>query len=178
MWPGAGKIGEAQRAEPGRAVARLTDPVQGGLLRPLLEGDLADGLPLDVERLVVATLKGWGWEQRPVAVVAVGSRRRPRLLHALATRIGELGRMPVLGAVTRTEAPPVETAGNSTHRWRAAQAALVLDEELASRVASVDGPVLLVDDLTDTGWTLTVAAALLRDAGAPAVLPFVLASRT
>jgi ATP-dependent DNA helicase RecQ len=35
--------------------------------------------------------------------------------------------------------------------------------------------VLLVDDLVDTGWTLTVAAKLLREAGAPAVLPLVLA---
>jgi len=27
------------------------------------------------------------------------------------------------------------------------------------------GPVLLVDDLVDSGWTLTVVAALLRKAG-------------
>jgi ATP-dependent DNA helicase RecQ len=31
--------------------------------------------------------------------------------------------------------------------------------------------VLLVDDVTDSGWTLTVAAMLLRRAGATAVLP-------
>jgi ATP-dependent DNA helicase RecQ len=40
----------------------------------------------------------------------------------------------------------------------------------------VDGPVLVVDDRVDTGWTMTVAAKLLRDAGAPAVLPFALAT--
>lgn len=38
------------------------------------------------------------------------------------------------------------------------------------------GPVLLVDDVTDTGWTLTMAARVLRAAGAPQVLPFALAS--
>ena len=37
------------------------------------------------------------------------------------------------------------------------------------------GPVLLVDDLADSRWTLTVAARELRLAGAPAVLPLVLA---
>ena len=42
--------------------------------------------------------------------------------------------------------------------------------------AAVDGPVLLVDDLSDTGWTLTMAARVVRAAGAPAVLPFALAS--
>jgi ATP-dependent DNA helicase RecQ len=35
--------------------------------------------------------------------------------------------------------------------------------------------VLLVDDVIDTGWTVTVAARLLRRAGASAVLPFALA---
>jgi len=35
--------------------------------------------------------------------------------------------------------------------------------------------VLLVDDRTDTGWTLTEAARLLRDAGSGPVLPLVLA---
>jgi ATP-dependent DNA helicase RecQ len=35
--------------------------------------------------------------------------------------------------------------------------------------------VLLVDDLASSRWTLTVAAQVLRHAGAPGVLPFVLA---
>jgi ATP-dependent DNA helicase RecQ len=40
------------------------------------------------------------------------------------------------------------------------------------------GPVLLVDDLVDSRWTLTVAGALLRDGGAGPVLPFALAVAT
>jgi ATP-dependent DNA helicase RecQ len=36
-----------------------------------------------------------------------------------------------------------------------------------------DGPLLLVDDTYRSGWTMTVAAALLRDAGAPSVMPLV-----
>jgi ATP-dependent DNA helicase RecQ len=35
--------------------------------------------------------------------------------------------------------------------------------------------VLLVDDLADSRWTITVAARALRQAGAPGVLPLVLA---
>jgi ATP-dependent DNA helicase RecQ len=45
----------------------------------------------------------------------------------------------------------------------------------APDLSGVDGPVLLVDDQVDTGWTMTVAARLLRRAGASAVLPFALA---
>ncbi len=37
------------------------------------------------------------------------------------------------------------------------------------------GPVLLVDDRVDTGWTLTEATRVLREAGAGPVLPLVLA---
>ena len=38
------------------------------------------------------------------------------------------------------------------------------------------GPVLLVDDLVDSGWTLTVAGWLLRKSGSGPVHPFALAA--
>jgi ATP-dependent DNA helicase RecQ len=49
---------------------------------------------------------------------------------------------------------------------------------LAQAVADAGGPVLLIDDRIESGWTMTVAAKLLREAGAPAVLPLVLAVTT
>jgi ATP-dependent DNA helicase RecQ len=48
-------------------------------------------------------------------------------------------------------------------------------DEVRDALGGLDGPVLAVDDRVDTGWTMTVAARLLREAGAPAVLPVVLA---
>jgi ATP-dependent DNA helicase RecQ len=47
--------------------------------------------------------------------------------------------------------------------------------DLVSALAENPGPVLLVDDFTETGWTLAVSARLLRRAGTHAVLPLVLA---
>ena len=38
------------------------------------------------------------------------------------------------------------------------------------------GPVLLVDDVVDSGWTMTIVAALLRQAGSGPVLPVALAT--
>ncbi|MCQ8791336.1 hypothetical protein NQU39_25365, partial [Escherichia coli] len=38
------------------------------------------------------------------------------------------------------------------------------------------GPALLVDDIVDSAWTLTVLTALLRQAGCPTVYPLALAS--
>jgi ATP-dependent DNA helicase RecQ len=48
--------------------------------------------------------------------------------------------------------------------------------ELAEALRSIgDAPVLLVDDLADSRWTMTVAGRELRRGGASAVLPFALA---
>ncbi|MER6594654.1 recombinase RecQ, partial [Micromonospora purpureochromogenes] len=65
--------------------------------------------------------------------------------------------------------------GNSAQRVRALHGAFAVPDELADALAGLDGPVLLVDDLVDSGWTLTMVAGLLRRAGAPDVLPLALA---
>ena len=69
-----------------------------------------------------------------------------------------------------------DPGGNSAFRLANVWGRLQVGPELASRLSGLPGPVLLVDDVADSRWTLTVAAGLLREAGAPAVLPFVLAA--
>jgi ATP-dependent DNA helicase RecQ len=64
---------------------------------------------------------------------------------------------------------------NSAQRLRGLWAELVIPDDLRKTIGDLDGPVLLVDDRIETGWTMTVAARLLRQAGVPAVLPLVLA---
>ena len=58
---------------------------------------------------------------------------------------------------------------NSFQQLRNVDGAFVITEPLA------DEPVLVVDDLVDSGWTLAVVADALREAGAAAVHPLVLA---
>ena len=53
-------------------------------------------------------------------------------------------------------------------------AALLEGLVLRPEVAVPAGPLLLIDARYRSGWSLTVAAALLREAGAAAVLPLVL----
>ena len=65
---------------------------------------------------------------------------------------------------------------NSAHRLLVLWQSLAIPAQLGNAVARLGGPVLLVDDRVETGWTMTVAARLLREAGAPAVLPLVLAA--
>ncbi|MGW4679163.1 DEAD/DEAH box helicase [Micromonospora taraxaci] len=180
--PLKGRIAPAEQALPGRAVGRLSDLGWGGRLRDLVGPEAPDApVPDDVAGAVVEVLKAWAhgddpWPRRPVAVVAVGSRRRPLLVGSLAERIAAVGRLPLLGQVTPAGAGGTAgPRGNSAQRVRALHDTFTVPAELADALVGLDGPVLLVDDLIDSGWTMTLVARALRRAGAPDVLPLALA---
>ncbi|WP_431188599.1 RecQ family ATP-dependent DNA helicase [Arthrobacter crystallopoietes] len=186
MWPTGmnrlgvevkGKIGPAEANLPGRALARLTDLGWGGKLRELLSEQTPDQ-PLDQLTLqaCVRVLAEWGWAQRPVAVVSVPSRTRPQLVGSLAEGLASIGRMPYLGALSMSGGGPKSgPGGNSAYRLADVWDQFDVPAGGAEWLADNPGPVLLVDDLADSRWTVTVAGRTLRRAGAEAVLPFALA---
>ncbi|REK84836.1 RecQ family ATP-dependent DNA helicase [Streptomyces inhibens] len=199
MWPTGlpavgvdlkGRIPAGELAATGRALGRLSDIGWGNRLRPMLAPQSPDGpVPDDVAAAVVTVLADWakgpgGWASgaadappRPVGVVCLSSSSRPQLIRSLAERIAAVGRMPFLGTVTSVDdgADGRIPRSNSAQRLRALHSSLGVPPELAQALASAGGPVLLVDDYADTGWTLAVAARLLRRAGAGGVFPLVLA---
>ncbi|WP_315774136.1 RecQ family ATP-dependent DNA helicase [Rhodococcoides kroppenstedtii] len=177
QWPtGLAKVGVSLSGritdgpEPGRVLGRLTDPVWGPRLRALVDGD--DGpAPDALEQACIAVLAGWTWAKRPTGVVVMETSR-PVLMEDLGDRLARVGRLAPLGVLRRRpDARPVSGA-NSAFR-----VASLVDAFDTPDLTAHDGPVLLLDLLTDTGWTTTVAARALRAAGADAVLPFVLAAR-
>ncbi|WP_405658229.1 RecQ family ATP-dependent DNA helicase [Streptomyces sp. NBC_00079] len=196
MWPTGlpaigvdlkGRIPAGEQAASGRALGRLSDIGWGNRLRPMLAPQAPDGpVPDDVAKAVVGVLTDWakgpdGWasgaadvQPRPVGVVTIASRTRPQLINSLGARIAEVGRLPLLGSVEYTGEPHVSRS-NSAQRLKALDGTLTVPTALASALAEAAGPVLLVDDFTETGWTLAVAARMLRRAGAQGVLPLVLA---
>ncbi|TDQ48245.1 ATP-dependent DNA helicase RecQ [Actinorugispora endophytica] len=176
----SGNIAPGLRAEEGRALGRLTDIGWGTTLRRVLADDAPDEPVSDeVFQGVVTVLAAWSWAERPVGVVAMPSLRRPRMITALAERLCAVGRLAPVGAIGyRTPDGVGPRRHNSAQRLASLWDALTLDDTLRAGLSALDGPILLVDDQTDTGWTLTVAARLLREAGAPAVLPLVLATRS
>ncbi|MBA3338772.1 MAG: recombinase RecQ, partial [Geodermatophilaceae bacterium] len=105
------------------------------------------------------------------------SRRRPALVSGLARGLGELGRLPYLGELNLVHGGPTGApGGNSAFRLAAVWERFAVGAGLAARIPEFgDQPILLVDDLADSRWTMTVAGRELRRAGATAVLPFVLA---
>jgi ATP-dependent DNA helicase RecQ len=190
-----GRIAPELRASEGRALARLTDLGWGGALRTLFAPGAADK-PASPELIAacVRVLADWPWDARPVAVVSMPSRGRPQLVASIALGLSAAGKLPYLGSLSLTGAGPIgEPGGNSAYRLASVWGQFAWDGGGASTVGSGKpgtelpsdtraqlprGPILLVDDLVDSRWSITVAARALRTAGADAVLPFALALRS
>ncbi|HET7066205.1 MAG TPA: DEAD/DEAH box helicase [Nocardioides sp.] len=180
MWPTAlvnlglalkGRIGDG--AEPGRAVARLTDLGHGQALRELFAEPATDAdVPEGLVRAVIEVLHDW--LPSVDGLVVVESARRPTLTGGLADGLSRFLKKPVVArwAIADPSVEPGQGAMNSAQRVAAVTRRFRLEGEVPA------GPVLLVDDQVATGWTLTLAARALREAGATEVLPLVLATRT
>lgn len=174
-----GNIAIDERLEPGRALARLTDLGWGGPLRALFApGAPDDAISPAMAAACVRVLADWDWEARPAAVVAMPSRAHPKLVSSLARTISEVGRVPLLGSFELTGDGPGGSGGNSAYRLAGVAGSFGVGTALADALGALEGaPILLVDDLVDSRWSLTVAGRLLRQAGSGPVLPFVLAAR-
>ncbi|GGL89791.1 RecQ family ATP-dependent DNA helicase [Nakamurella endophytica] len=195
----SGRIAAGERAEPGRAVGRLDGLGWGSALRSLfrtavpgpdrdpdVDPDVGRGAaspvpddgptPVPLRQAAVDVLLAWP-EVRPPGggtavdvVVGTPSVRRPQLVHHLASGLARYLEVPFLDVLELAERGAPPSGVNSAQRLRA-----VVHRFRVTDPSAVAGRrVLLVDDRTDTGWTLTVAARELRRAGAEAVYPFVL----
>lgn len=186
--PVKGKLKPGEGLAEGRILARLTDLGWGGALRELFAAG-AEDRPVDPGMLqaCVQVLREWGagdsrtpgWSGagRPAAIVSIPSRGKPQLVGSLARGISEIGRIPYLGELQLAHGGPTGSrGGNSAYRLAGVWDRLVAGPELEAALGSLQGQsVMLVDDLADSRWTLTVAGRALRQAGAGAVLPLVLA---
>lgn len=171
-----GRIPAGDQVGVGRALGRLSEVGRGGRLRLLVDPAAPDAdLPPELLTEVVTVLREWPWQRRPDAVCAVPSERHPRLVASLARQVAEIGRLRLLPPLAKL-APTNAPGGNSVFRAASVAQALAVPDELAAELSQGVGTVLLVDDLVDSGWTMTVAGRLLRRAGAGEVLPFSLAS--
>jgi ATP-dependent DNA helicase RecQ len=105
-------------------------------------------------------------------VTAVPSLRHPELVGTLAERLAAALELPFKPVVEkRRDAPPQREMENSAQQADNVDGAFAVPHG-----ATVPGdPVLLVDDVRDSGWTLAEVTKVLRDAGAGPVYPLVLA---
>jgi ATP-dependent DNA helicase RecQ len=176
MWPPgglprsklSGKLPASAQAEEGRALCSLGD---GGWGRLVARCRREQHFDAQLEIACAELLTKWAPEPAPRWVTCVPSLRHPLLVPEFAARLAARLSLPFLPVLVQREPRPEQrTLANSTRQARNVDGAFALWEQPIP-----EGAVLLVDDLVDSRWTLTVAAFLLRKAGAGAVWPLALA---
>jgi ATP-dependent DNA helicase RecQ len=154
------------RAEEGRALCYYGDAGWGAAVRHGKYRDrrFSDELVEAAARLV---REQWRPDPSPGWVTAVPSLRHPQLGPDFAQRLAAALGLPFRHALRKDrDTPEQKTMENSAH-----QSANVEGAFSANATAVMSEPVLLVDDMVDSRWTLTECAKVLREAGSGAVLP-------
>ncbi len=165
------KIPVDRRPEGGRSLSVWGDGGWGGLVR---QGREAGGFD---DRLVEAAAdlvrQRWRPDPFPTWVASVPSLRHPTLVPDFARRLaGALG-LPWEDVLVRArDGEPQDTLHNSGQQYANVRGTF----DVAAAVVPA-GPVLLVDDVVDSRWTLTAIAWKLLAAGSGPVHPLALADR-
>ncbi len=178
QWPGGsplpeygfiGRIGSDVRIEEGRALCLWRDAGWGEIVaRGKYDGGRFDDRLVDA---CVEMLELWRPQPAPTWVACVPSSRDPELVPDFARRLAIALGLPFSTCLARVKDGPQQK-----HMENSYQQARNLDGVFAVGGGSIlDGGCLLVDDVADSRWTLTVTGALLRRAGCVAVIPLVLA---
>jgi len=164
-----GNLPHELRAEEGRFLSRWGDAGWGELVaQDKHNGRFRDQL---VEAVAEMIQERWRPHPPPQWVTCVPSHRHPHLVPDFAQKLaGRLGLqfLPSIEKIRDNE--PQKLQQNRFHQCRNLDGAF----RVSGRIPT--GPVLLVDDVIDSGWTMTVLAALLRQAGSGPVYPVALAS--
>jgi ATP-dependent DNA helicase RecQ len=163
-----GNLPQALRAETGRILSRWGDAGWGRVVaEDKHAGHFRDEL---VDAVAEMILLRWQPNPGPTWVTCIPSAKRPKLVPDFAARLAQRLGLPLHAVITKVrDNPPQKAQQNRFHQCRN------LDGVFAVTPGSPKGPVLLVDDVIRSAWTLTVAAALLRRAGCVTVWPLALA---
>lgn len=164
-----GNINPEHLAEPGKVLCMWGDAGWG---RQVQKGKYVDKRFTDeLVKACADMVRAWNPLPAPAWVTCIPSLRHPNLVPDFARRLSsELG-LPFRNAIVKTESRPEQkTMANSTQQARNVDGSLAVVDQLL-----LAGPVLLVDDMVDSRWTLTIAAWLLRTKGTGEVWPLALA---
>jgi ATP-dependent DNA helicase RecQ len=157
------------RFEDGLALSSYGDSGWGRLVKSgkWSEGRFSDDLVAGAEKAIREEL----FDPEPEWITFIPSLNHPKLVQSFAERLGDRLSLPVRAALVKLPGFPVQKQmQNSPFQARNARDSLRVEptQILPARV-------LLVDDMVDSRWTFTIAAALLRAAGSGSVVPFALA---
>ncbi|EHM55846.1 ATP-dependent DNA helicase, RecQ family [Cardiobacterium valvarum F0432] len=156
-------------AAEGRVLARWNDAGWGKQVTDgKHSGYFNDAL---VDAMAEMITRRWRPIPAPRWVCCIPSLRHPALVPDFARRLAARLNLPYIDALHKVrDNPPQKEQNNSYHQCAN------LDGVFAVAAGIPHTPVLLIDDITDSGWTFTIAAALLRQAGSGVVYPAALAT--
>ncbi len=164
-----GNLRPELRAAEGRVLSRWGDSGWGGWVKQdKHSGHFRDEL---VEAIADMYEHRWHPAPAPQWVTCVPSRNHPSLVPDFAQRLAGRLQLPFVDAIHKVR--DNESQRDQQNRFHQCSN---LDGAFELKNGIPQTPVLLVDDIIDSGWTLTVLAALLRQAGSGPVYPVVLAS--
>ncbi|MGH3508856.1 MAG: RecQ family ATP-dependent DNA helicase [Nocardioidaceae bacterium] len=178
MWPGGafgsrGRIPADEAAEVGRTLVFADAPEWREVIAGLFAADAP--APPAVLDGCVRVLAGWrgSWPARPEVVVDLAAAGYPSMVGSVADHLASVG------GLERASLRPGRVPSQPRDLGSADEAAFWRDELPAvPDGADVTGrAVLLVVDATSSTWPVTVAASLLRRAGASVVLPLLVHRR-
>lgn len=162
-------IAPGQNLQPGKILCMWGDAGWGESVRlgKYRDGHFSD----DLVSACAALIRNWGPAPAPQWVTSIPSLRHPNLVPDFARRLATALILPFHPVLQKTDArPPQKEMTNSSQQARNVDGSLRIHGNVPS------GPVLLVDDMVDSKWTLTVAAYLLTSNGSGPVYPLALAS--
>ena len=157
------------RAQEGRVLSRWGDAGWGRMVADNKHtGRFSDEL---VEAMLEMIQQRWQPNPTPRWVCCVPSRNHPELVPDFARRLAARLDLPFVDAISKVkDNQPQKGQQNRFHQCRNLDGAFAVTQLYQGQ------PVLLVDDIVDSGWTMTVIAALLQQAGSGVVYPVALAS--
>ena len=177
QWPNGGlkhsnnhgKIAKSYQANSGKVLSFLGDAGLGDLVnvgknqQQYFSDELIDAC--------VVMFKEWGPQPAPTWVTCVPSLRNPTLVPDFAKRLAQALNLSFRVAIEKTDSRLEQNKFNNSF-----QQARNVDGSLAPiRDQILSSPVLLVDDVILSGWTLTISSWLLRKNGSGEVWPLALA---
>ena len=164
----SGNLPDGLRAERGRILSRWGDAGWGRVVaEDKHNGHFRDGL---VDAVAEMIRDRWCPEPAPAWITCIPSRTHPVLVPDFAERLANRLGLPFAPAVTKLkDNEPQNMQQNRFHQCRNLDGIFTIKKQVSAE------PVLLVDDIVNSAWTLTVVAALLRRAGSGPIWPFALA---
>ncbi|MDB5585897.1 MAG: ATP-dependent helicase, RecQ family [Devosia sp.] len=163
-----GNIRQELRNEEGRALAIWRDAGWSPLVE---EGKEAAHFSDELVGACVEMINRWQPAPRPQWITCIPSLRSRELVPDFARRLADALGIPFRPAVSKIQ--ETRRQRKMMNSW---QQAHNLDGAFAVDPDEVeDGAVLLIDDIVDSRWSMTVVGALLRSAGSGEVFPLALA---